>query len=113
MLNETKKKVASGNRGFLGISGTDVTEDAANRYGMPQGAYVADVIEGSGAQKAGIKKGDIITSVDGEKITSMSALQGKLEYYEAGTTIDVVISRQNDGEYIEQTVTVTLGKRDD
>jgi serine protease Do len=113
MLNETKKKAASDNRGFMGISGTDVTEDAANRYGMPQGAYVADVIEGSGAQNAGIRKGDIITGVDGEKITSMTALQEKLEYYEAGTTIDVEISRQNDGEYIEQTVKVTLGKRED
>jgi serine protease Do len=113
MLSETKKKAASENRGFLGISGTDVTDDAANRYGMPQGAYVADVIEGSGAQMAGILKGDIITSVDGEKITSMTALQEKLEYYEAGTTIDVVINRQNNGEYIEQTVTVTLGKRND
>jgi serine protease Do len=113
MLNETKKKAASDNRGFMGISGTDVTEDAVNRYGMPQGAYVADVIEGSGAQNAGIRKGDIITGVDGEKITSMTALQEKLEYYEAGTTIDVEISRQNDGEYIEQTVKVTLGKRED
>jgi serine protease Do len=113
VLNETKKKVSSDNRGFLGISGTDVTDDAANRYGMPMGVYVADVIEGSGAQKAGIGKGDIIVSIDGDNVTSMTALQGMLEYYEAGTNVTVVIERQTNGEYIEKTVTVTLGKRED
>jgi serine protease Do len=113
MLNETKKKVASDNRGFLGISGTDVTDDAANRYGMPVGVYVASVIDGSGAQKAGIEKGDIIISLDGNSITSMTQLQGMLEYYEAGTNVNVTLERQNNGEYIEKTLTVTLGKRDE
>jgi serine protease Do len=111
MLNETKKKVASDNRGFLGISGTDVTEDASSRYGMPSGVYVADVIDGSGAQKAGIEKGDIIVSFDGEQVTSMTGLQGMLEYYEAGTKVTVVLERQNNGDYREHSVTVTLGKR--
>jgi serine protease Do len=111
MLNETKKKVASDNRGFLGISGTDVTEDASSRYGMPSGVYVADVIDGSGAQKAGIEKGDIIVSFDGEQVTSMTGLQGMLEYYEAGTKVTVVLERQNNGDYKEHSVTVTLGKR--
>jgi serine protease Do len=111
MLNETKKKVASDNRGFLGISGTDVTEDASSRYGMPSGVYVVDVIDDSGAQKAGIEKGDIIVSLDGEKVTSMTGLQGMLEYYEAGTKVTVVLERQNNGDYKEHSVTVTLGKR--
>jgi serine protease Do len=111
MLNETKKKVASDNRGFLGISGTDVTEDASSRYGMPSGVYVVDVIDDSGAQKAGIEKGDIIVSLDGEKVTSMTGLQGMLEYYEAGTKVTVVLERQNNGDYREHSVTVTLGKR--
>jgi serine protease Do len=111
MLNETKKKVASDNRGFLGISGTDVTEDASSRYGMPSGVYVAAVIDGSGAQQAGIEKGDIIVSLEGEQVTSMTGLQGMLEYYEAGTKVTVVLERQNNGEYREHSVTVTLGKR--
>jgi serine protease Do len=113
MLNETKKKVDQDNRGFLGISGTDVTEDAVSRYGMPAGVYVADVIEGSGAQGAGIKKGDIITTFDGADVESMTSLQGMLEYYEAGTKVEVVIMRQSNGEYNESTVTVTLGKREE
>jgi serine protease Do len=113
MLNETRKKVDEGNRGFLGISGTDVTEDAVSRYGMPQGVYVVDVIDGSGAKNAGIIKGDIITTFDGETVKSMTSLQGMLEYYEAGTKVDVIIVRQSNGEYIESTITVTLGKRDE
>jgi serine protease Do len=111
MLNETKKKVDEGNRGFLGISGTDVTEDASSRYGMPQGVYVASVIDGGGAKNAGIAKGDIITTFDGVAVDSMTSLQAMLEYYEAGANVDVVIMRQSNGEYVESTVTVTLGKK--
>jgi serine protease Do len=113
MLNETKKKVDQDNRGFLGISGTDVTDDAISRYGMPSGVYVASVIEGSGAENAGIRKGDIITTFAGEEVSSMTSLQGMLEYYEAGTKVDVIIMRQSNGEYYESTITVTLGKRED
>jgi serine protease Do len=113
MLNETKKKVDQDNRGFLGISGTDVTDDAISRYAMPSGVYVASVIEGSGAENAGIRKGDIITTFDGQEVSSMTSLQGMLEYYEAGTKVDVIIMRQSNGEYYESTITVTLGKRED
>jgi serine protease Do len=113
MLNETKIKVDQANRGFLGISGTDVTDDAVSRYGMPSGVYVASVIEGSGAEDAGIRKGDIITTFDGQEVGSMTSLQGMLEYYEVGTNVDIIIMRQSNGEYYESTITVTLGKRED
>lgn len=80
-------------------------------YGIPTGAFVDSVEEGGPAEAAGIKKGDIIVKFDGITITGSTELVSKLEYYEAGETVDVVISRAENGEYKEQTVSVTLGKR--
>jgi serine protease Do len=113
VLKETRLKVKESERGFLGISGTDVTEDAMNRYGMPEGVFVSSVLDGSAAEKAGIIKGDIIISLDDEKVTLMTELQGILEYYEVGTKVKVVVMRQNNGEYVEKTINVTLGRREE
>ena len=48
---------------------------------------------------------------DGMTVSGSSDLVGKLEYYQAGETVEVVISRAQNGEYQEQTVSVTLGKK--
>ena len=58
-----------------------------------------------------VKKGDIIVKLDGQKVSGKDDLVDKLQYYEAGETIEVVISRANSGEYKEQTVEVTLGSK--
>ena len=65
----------------------------------------------SAAGKAGIQKGDVIVKFDGMTVSGSSDLVGKLEYYQAGETVEVVISRAQNGEYQEQTVSVTLGKK--
>lgn len=113
MQKETKKKVPLEERAFLGIAGTDVTEDANARYEMPEGVYVSNVLENTAADKAGIIKGDIITYIDGEKLTQMDQLQNLLEYYAAGTEVEIVVMRQRDGEYRQQTIDVTLGAKED
>lgn len=113
MQKETKKKVPMEERAFLGIAGTDVTEDANARYEMPEGVYVSNVLENTAADKAGIIKGDIITYIDGEKLTQMDQLQNLLEYYAAGTEVEIVVMRQRDGEYRQQTIDVTLGAKED
>ena len=113
MQRETRKKVPSEERGFLGISGTDVSEDAMEQYDMPAGVFVSKVLEDTAAQKAGILKGDIITSIDGEKVTQMKGLQNLLEYYTAGTEVEITFMRQSKGEYKEMTVDVTLGHKDE
>ena len=107
----TKEKVDESESAFLGISGVDVTDDVARKYGMPTGIFVAQVTEGSAAQKAGIQKGDIVTEFDGTAISSMEELSSKLQYYKAGETVDVTIRRASDGEYVEMTLTATLGKK--
>lgn len=110
---ETKRKVADEKRAFLGISGTDVSEDAVERYEMPEGVYVSSVLSGTAAEKAGIKKGDIITAIDDVKVTSMSRVQSILEYYEADTKAEITLMRIQDGDYEKMTVEVTFGLKQD
>lgn len=107
----TKEKVDESDSAYLGIVGVDVTDDVAKTYNMPSGVYVAQVTGGSAAEQAGIQKGDIITEFDGKLIGSMEELSSTMEYYKAGTTVDVKIERSTNGEYQEQTISVTLGKK--
>lgn len=107
----TKEKVDASDSAFLGIAGVDVTSDVANTYNMPTGVYVAQVTEGSAAEQAGIQMGDIITTFDGREISSMEELSTRMQYYKAGETVDVTIKRASDGVYVEQTISVTLGKK--
>lgn len=107
----TKEKVDQSESAYLGIAGVDVTSDVSQTYNMPAGVYVAQVTEGSAAEKAGILKGDIITTFDGKEIGSMEELSNRLQYYKAGTTVDVTVQRADGGEYVEQVISVTLGKK--
>ena len=107
----TNEKVDESNSAYLGIAGVDVTSDVAKTYNMPTGVYVAQVMEGAAAEQAGIQKGDIITKFDGKDVTSMEKLSYNMQYYAAGTTVDVVIERSSNGQYEEQTISVTLGKK--
>ena len=107
----TNEEVDESNSAYLGIAGVDVTSDVAKTYNMPTGVYVAQVMEGAAAEQAGIQKGDIITKFDGKDVTSMEKLSYNMQYYAAGTTVDVVIERSSNGQYEEQTISVTLGKK--
>lgn len=107
----TKEKVSESDSAFLGIAGVDVTDDVSMTYSMPNGVYVAQVTQGSAAERAGIKKGDIITGFDGREITSMEELSTRLQYYKAGETVELTLQRASEGEYVEQTISVTLGKK--
>lgn len=111
MNQKTKTKVEEGKQGYLGIQGVDVSEDSAQMYGMPTGVYVSEVLSGSGAKKAGITKGSIITKLEGSTVDSMDSLKEQLQYYAVGDTVKVTIQVPSDsGEYTEKTVKVTLGK---
>lgn len=96
----TKPVVSEENRGYLGIQGVNVTEDTSGLYNMPVGVYIAEVFEGGGAYKAGIKKGSIITAMDGVTIENMEDLQEEVSYCAIGDEIKVTIQvpTQN-GEY--------------
>ena len=111
MNQDTKKKVSEEEQGSLGIEAVDVTSDSAQMYGMPEGVYVFDVIEGGGAEKAGITKGSVITGLNGSTIDSIDTLQEQLQYYAVGTKVKLTLQVPGSGgNYKEQTVEVTLGK---
>ncbi len=115
MMNETARTdvVAKKERGYLGISGTDVTSSISSTYGMPEGVYVYSVSEGSAADKAGIQKGYILTKLDGKSISSTSSLQKLLTYYKSGEKIKVTVEVQENSEYKEKELTVTLSSADE
>lgn len=103
----TKEKVDQAQSAFLGIQGQDISSDIASAYNMPEGVYVYQVVEGSAAEKAGIRQGDIITAIDGKTVTSMSQLKENLAYYKVGDKGKVTFQRLGDG-YKEKTVKVTF-----
>ena len=111
MNKETKMKASSDNQSYLGIGGVDVTTEVSETYDIPEGIYVAQVESGSASDKAGIVRGDVITKFDGQSVSSMEDLKDLMQYYEAGTTVDLTIKKQSDGGYTEETVSVTLGRR--
>ena len=113
MTKTTKVKPADGEKAYLGISGVDVTAEAASTYGLPEGIYVAQVYDGTAAANAGIIRGDIITKFDGSTVGSMEELQNALQYFTAGTTVDVTIQQGSPTGYQEKTVAVTLGTKPD
>ncbi len=65
------------------------------------------------ADEAGVKKGDILTELDGRSIGSMGQLQDVLQYYAEGETVDIVVQRSDNGSYQEQTLSITLGSAAD
>ena len=109
MNKETLNKVNEEEKGYLNIYGRDVTDELAQMYNVPTGVYIVEVIEGGAAEKAGLEKSDVITKINGESVSSMEELQGKLEYYANGTKITLTVEYLKDKEYVEKEVEVTLG----
>lgn len=114
MSKETRYKVEDESKAsYLGITCTDVTSEAVQVYGMPVGVFVYSLEEDGPAAQAGIQKGDVILKIDGTSLNTRDELIERLQYYEAGESVDFVISRAQNGEYKEQTITVTLGAKKD
>lgn len=113
MNRETREKVDSSKKGYLGVSLANLTTEAIEMYNMPTGAFVRNVEDDSPAQEAGICKGDIIVKFDGQKVSDGDDLLDKLQYYKSGEKIETVIARATNGEYEENTIELTLGTRSD
>lgn len=110
MNKETRERVSDEARGYLGITGQDVSSDIGEAYNMPTGVYISEVTQGSGAEQAGLSRGSIITGMEGVTIDSMETLQDQLSYYAVGETVELTVQvPASGGEYEEQTVSVTLG----
>lgn len=97
--------------GFLGIQGKDVSSSYSYGFGMPEGIYIYDIVEGSPADNSELCIGDIITAVNGRKITSMEEFKNRLSHIRAGSTITLTVSTLTGGRYIESNIDIVLGKR--
>jgi serine protease Do len=93
---------------YLGIYGFDVNEEYSKAYDMPNGVYVSEAVKDQAAYNAGITKGDIITSVDGTSVSSMSELKQAIAAKKPGDKIKLVVAKRSEG-YKTKTVEVTLG----
>ena len=94
--------------GYLGIQGKDVDQSSAAKYDMPQGIYVAGTVKGGGAEKAGIKEGDIIVGVNKVSVLTMNNLKEQLAKYNPGDQVTLSVMRKDKNQYKETEVKVEL-----
>ena len=91
-------------RPAIGISGDSLPSYYRTYYRLPDGVYVTSVNEGSDAKAKGIREGDIVTAINGEKICSIDELNTVKNQYAAGDEVTLTIYRS--GTYYEVTVTL-------
>lgn len=102
------------NTAYLGISGGTLDEASAEKYGYPSGIYVSMVARNSAAERAGLQQGDIITGFNGEDVTTMEALQEKLEECKPGDEVTLKVQRQTSrGQFAEKELSTILGSKAD
>ncbi|MCM1103282.1 MAG: trypsin-like peptidase domain-containing protein [Clostridium sp.] len=109
MERETKTQVNERERGYLGIQVVDVDTQGVQLYNMPMGVYIYEVYDGYAADQAGLRRGDIITGLNGTKIDSKEALTEELKYYSIGTTVTLTVCRIANN-YETEEVPVVLGR---
>lgn len=97
---------------YLGIKSTEVTEEIAQMQSMPLGIYVQSVEMYSPAMYAGIKNGDIITSINGTTVKTTSVYQTQLLKLSEGEVVTIVLQRKGASDYIEMEIEVTVGSKD-
>lgn len=109
IINEliNRENLKDSEKGYLGVSVKTVTKEAAS-FDMPQGVYVDEVGKDGAADKAGIKKGDIITACNDIEISSKESLQELINSYRIGTEVTLTIMRNTSGSYEEQKITAKL-----
>ncbi|NBI40601.1 Do family serine endopeptidase [[Haemophilus] felis] len=83
-------------RGMLGIKGGELNADLAKAFDVEaqQGAFVSEVLPNSAAEKAGLKAGDVITALDGQKISSFAEMRAKIATSGAGKEIEITYLRE-------------------
>lgn len=96
---------------YLGITGIDITEDISQMYGMPIGACILQVTQGSPAEQYGLLKGDIILAFDDTPINSMEELQDTLKNYRADENVTIKVKRLSNGKYSEKNIKIKLGSK--
>ena len=111
LMNETaRNKLDDEDHGVLGIKGQTVDSQAVQLYDIPSGVYVYQVMDGSAAEKAGLKEKSVITKFEGKTVSSIEQLISYLAYYEPGEEVELTVQVPGGSGYEEDTVKVTLDK---
>lgn len=96
-------------RGWLGVSIQNLTRDFAEAYelgDLEEGVVIGDVFKDSAAEKAGLKRGDVVTAINGEKMKNVSAFVSRVRTFSPGTEISLTVLRDKK----EQTIKATLAE---
>ncbi|MCR4658403.1 MAG: PDZ domain-containing protein [Lachnospiraceae bacterium] len=110
-IKSTIEKILNGQDiAYLGIEGTDVTDDISDAYGIPRGAYVKQVVSDSPAMKAGIQNGDVIIKLGTNEITSFDDYKEAMLKCQPKDTTAVTVKRLGKEEYVDISYEVVLGK---
>lgn len=98
-------------RGWLGVRMQEMTPELAKSFGLkePEGVVVVEVVPGSPAEKAGLKRGDVVVTYNGEKVADIQDLSLAVSHTDAGK--EVVIEIVRDGK--KESTTATIGTLDD
>ena len=111
-IKDTIENLANGKeRTYMGIIGTSVTQDAADTYNLPMGAYVINVDPDSPAMTAGIQSGDVITKIGTEEITDYNDYSDVISELTAGIETVVTVQRYSRGDFTELTFEAVLSKK--
>lgn len=97
----TNKKIS---RPYIGITGFSLDDSTAKKYSLVEGVYVSEIVQNSPATKAGIKKGDIITEIDGKKINTIEELNDIKNTKKVGGKVKLKIYRSKNFSDIEVTL---------
>ena len=97
-------------RGFLGVNIRDIDNDLAQDKGLKsvKGVWVEGLMDNSAADAAGLKKGDVITKVDGHEVNSVPALQEYVSRHRPGEEVKISVSRNE----VEKEYSVILRNKD-
>ena len=93
-------------RGYLGVQIAELTQELADKEGLEniEGVYVAEVTEGGAAKLAGMKTGDVITTINGKKVNSTTQLKENIGQYRPGDKVDVEVNRNGHHHHYELTL---------
>ena len=92
-------------RPLIGITGQEINEAISQQYSLPMGIYIVQVAPESGAEKAGLKKGDILVKMAGQDIKTMKNLDEIKNKYKAGDKVDITIVRESNKQDLKLTFT--------
>lgn len=94
--------------GVIGIEGYVITEQQSTNYNMPIGIYISKIIDGSGADKAGLEIGNIIVGIDDKEVKEFSDITDYLYNKKKGEKVTLKINYISGRQYKEKTVEVVL-----